>query len=209
MQQIAELIPIALFFIVFFMKGTEIDVAGFHYELDGMYSATAVLIVATTLQVLLTWLVTRKLEKRLVLLFLVVVITGGLTLILQNKIFIQWKPTLFNWALALAFIGSQFLGSGKSLLQRTMGTQIELPNRIWARLNYLWITYFIIVGALNLVVAYGFSEDFWVSYKLYSAIGFTLILSVITALMIAPHARPETVEGGKEKQDDPKSAAEP
>jgi intracellular septation protein len=189
MQQLAELIPIALFFTVFFMKGETVNFAGFHHEIDGIYSATAVLMIATTLQVLLTWLITKRVEKRLWLLFAVVIITGALTLILHNKIFIQWKPTIFNWALALIFIGSTLIGDRRNLLERTLGAQLKLPSGVWSKLNGIWVIYFIIVGALNLLVAYNFSEDAWVSYKLYSAIGFTLALSIITALLISPHLK--------------------
>ncbi len=198
MQQLVELIPIALFFTVFFMKGTEIDLAGFHYQFDGIYTATGVLMAATTVQVLLTWIITKRVEKRLLLLFVVVSVTGGLTLVLQNKIFIQWKPTVFNWALALVFIGSQMIGERRSVLQRTLGAQIELPAGVWRKLNTVWITNFIVVGALNLLVAYNYSEEAWVSYKLYSAIGFTVVLSIITALVISPYIK--DTEPVKEQQ---------
>lgn len=200
MQQLAELIPIALFFITFSMKGDNIDLMGFHHEFDGIYSATAVLMIATTIQVMLTWLITKRLEKRLLLLFAVVMITGSLTLILQNKIFIQWKPTLFNWVLALVFIGSSFIGKRRNLLERTLGAQLHLPAKVWTRLNIIWTLNFIIVGALNLVVAYNYSEDAWVSYKLYSAIGFTLALSLLTALIITPHLKEHEDEVEADKQ---------
>lgn len=203
MQQLAELIPIALFFIVFSMKGDSIDIMGFHHDFNGIYSATAVLMIATTIQVLLTWLITKRLEKRLLLLFAVVVITGGLTLILQNKIFIQWKPTIFNWALALIFIGSNFIGNRRNVLERTLGAQLQLPSQIWSKLSLIWTIYFIIVGALNLAVAYNFSEDAWVSYKLYSAIGFTIALSILTALIITPHIKEHEDEIEPDKQAKP------
>ena len=106
--------------------------------------------------------------------------------------FIQWKPTIFNWVLAVAFGASQFIGS-KNLMERTLGTQISLPKPVWTKLNLLWVGNFAIVGGLNLVVAYLFSEEFWVSYKLYSAIGFTLVLTVITAVIISPHLSEEEV----------------
>ena len=68
-----------------------------------------------------------------------------------------------------------------------MGAQLTLPERVWRQLNLLWIANFLVVGALNLYVAYRFSEATWVSYKLYSAIGFTLVLSALTVLLIMPH----------------------
>lgn len=194
MSQLAEFIPIALFFIVYQMKGETVQLGNWSYTFDGIFSATAVLIAATVIQVLLTWLITRKLERRLLWLLLAVCIFGGATLVFRNQIFIQWKPTIFNWALALAFGASQFVGK-KNLMERTLGAHLQLPHSVWTRLNLLWTAYFTIVGALNLVVAYGFSEETWVSYKLYSAIGFTVLLTVVTALVVGPHIKDQEAPG--------------
>ena len=76
-------------------------------------------------------------------------------------------------------------------MERTLGSQIHLPKPVWGRLNFLWVSNFILVGALNLYVAYNYSEATWVSYKLYSAIGFTLVLTILTALLISPHIKDE------------------
>ena len=190
MKQLAEFVPIALFFIVYQLKGQSVSLGGWEYSFDGIFSATAVLMIATVAQVVITYAITRKFEKRLLWLLLAVVVFGGATLVFRNQMFIQWKPTIFNWALALAFGASQFIGD-KNLMERTLGSQIHLPKLVWTRLNLLWVTNFTIVGGLNLVVAYGFSEDTWVSYKLYSAIGFTLVLTILTALLISPHMKEE------------------
>ncbi len=188
MKQLAEFVPIALFFIVYQLKGTSLELGGWEYNFDGIYSATAVLMLATVAQVLLTWAFTRTLEKRLLWLLLAVLVFGGATLVFHNQMFIQWKPTIFNWVLALLFGGSQYIGD-KNLMERTLGSQIHLPKPVWSRLNLLWVSNFVIVGGLNLVVAYNFSEDAWVSYKLYSAIGFTLVLTILTALLISPYLK--------------------
>lgn len=188
MKQIADFIPIALFFIAYQLDGQNISVGGWTYHFDGIYSATAVLMVATVLQVVLTVAFTRQLEKRLIWLLLAVLVFGGATLAFHNQLFIQWKPTIFNWVLALVFGVSQFVGD-KNLMERTLGSQIHLPKPVWTKLNLLWVANFFIVGGLNIVVAYGFSEKVWVSYKLYSAIGFTLVLTILTALLISPHLK--------------------
>ncbi len=192
MKQLAEFIPIALFFIVYQLKGEQVAIAGWEYTFDGIFSATAVLMIATALQVAVTYAITREFEKRLMWLLLAVVVFGGATLLFRNQMFIQWKPTIFNWVLALAFGASQFIGD-KNLMERTLGSQIHLPKSVWNRLNLLWVSNFAVVGGLNLVVAYGFSEETWVSYKLYSAIGFTLLLTILTALLISPHLKEEQV----------------
>ncbi|MEJ2533327.1 MAG: septation protein A [Halioglobus sp.] len=197
MKQIAEFIPIALFFIVYQLDGETLDLGGWQYTFDGIYSATAVLMIATVLQVVLTWVLTREFEKRLMWLLLAVLLFGGATLAFHNQMFIQWKPTIFNWILAIAFGGSQFIGD-KNLMERTLGSQIHLPKPVWTRLNLLWVGNFALVGALNLVVAYGFSEATWVSYKLYSAIGFTLLLTILTALLISPHLKDEPLGDNRE-----------
>ena len=197
MKQIAEFIPIALFFIVYQLDGETLTLGGWQYTFDGIDSATAVLMIATVLQVGLTWAITREFEKRLMWLLLAVLLFGGATLAFHNQMFIQWKPTIFNWILAVAFGASQFIGD-KNLMERTLGSQIHLPKPVWTRLNMLWVGNFAVVGALNLVVAYGFSEATWVSYKLYSAIGFTLLLTILTALLISPHLKDEPLSDNRE-----------
>lgn len=200
MKQLLEFVPIVLFFIAYQMNGEQISVAGWTYEFDGIFSATAVLMIATVCQVIITYILTREFEKRLIWLALAVLVFGAATLVFRNEAFIQWKPTIFNWVLALVFGASQFIGE-KNLMERTLGSQIHLPKPIWRRLNLLWVGNFFIVGTLNLVVAYGFSEEFWVSYKLYSAIGFTLLLTILTAIIISPHL--------KEDEEDSEGLARP
>jgi intracellular septation protein len=170
MKQLAEFIPIALFFIAYQLDGQSLSLGDWSYHFDGIYSATAVLMLATALQVALTVAITRQLEKRLIWLLLAVLVFGGATLAFHNQLFIQWKPTIFNWVLALVFGVSQFIGD-KNLMERTLGSQIHLPKPVWTRLNLLWVA------------------NFWVSYKLYSAIGFTLVLTILTALLISPHLK--------------------
>lgn len=191
MRQLAEFLPIALFFIVYQMDGDTVSLGAWSHTVDGIFSATAVLMLATLVQLLLTWVLTRQLEKRAIWTAVAVLAFGGATLLLRNELFIQWKPTIFNWVLALAFGASQFIGS-RNLMERTLGGQIQLPRLVWTRLNLLWVAHFTVVGALNLVVAYTWSEAVWVSYKLYSAIGFTLLLTLLTAWLVAPHLKEDT-----------------
>ncbi|MEH6585960.1 MAG: inner membrane-spanning protein YciB [Halioglobus sp.] len=191
MKQLAEFIPIALFFIVYQLNGETVSLGQWNFTFDGIFTATAVLMGATLLQVVLTYVFTRQFEKRAMWMLLAVLIFGGATLLLRNQMFIQWKPTIFNWVLAIAFGVSQFIGQ-KNLMERTLGSQVRLPKPVWTKLNLLWVANFSIVGALNLVVAYGYSESTWVSYKLYSAIGFTLLLTILTAILISPHLKEDT-----------------
>jgi intracellular septation protein len=197
MKQLAELVPIVLFFVAYQLDGNVVSAGEWSYRFDGIYSATAVLMLATAAQIVLTRLVTGHLEKRLLLLGAVVLLFGGATLVLRNQLFIQWKPTMFNWALALVFIAMRWW-TGCSVMERAMGEQLTVPRQAWDRLDRLWIGNFLVVGALNLFVAYRFSEATWVSYKLWSAIGFTLLLSVLTVLLLLPYLRAAGEEPGQD-----------
>ena len=104
-----------------------------------------------------------------------VLLFGSLTLFFQNETFIQWKPTIINWAFALILWGSQFIG-GKAVL----GKQISLPEQVWIRLGYGWALGCFVAGSLNLIIAYNFSLDFWVTYKLVGGFGLTLMYLVIS-----------------------------
>lgn len=190
MMQLLELLPLIAFVLSFRMKGETLDIAGYQYQFDGIYSATAVLMVATVLQVLIVWLWKREVEKRLLWLLATVMVFGAATLILHNQLFIQWKPTIFNWVLCLVLLGSHWF-TEKNLVQRMLGQQLELPAPVYKRLTFIWAGYFFIVGALNLVVAYLFSEAFWVDYKLWSAFGFTVIIAIVTGIVLAPHIKEE------------------
>lgn len=193
MKQVLELIPIALFFIAYQMNGQTVTLGDFSHEFNGMFSATAVLMIATVVQVIALLAIYKKLEKRDLWTAAAVIAFGSLTLFFRNELFIQWKPTIFNWVLAVVFLGFPLFG-GKTLLQKTLGAQLTLPQGIWNRLNLVWVIHFTIVGALNIYVAYQYAEATWVSYKLYSAIGFTILLSILTVIILAPHIKQQSAE---------------
>ena len=188
MKQLLELLPLVLFFGAYQMDGDTLTVGGWSHTFDGIFSATAVLMISTALTWLVSSLLEKRNDKRLMWMTLAVLLFGAATLILRDQRFIQWKPTVFNWVLASVFLGSQFVGE-RTVLERVLGSQLSLPRRIWRRLNVLWIGNFALVGALNLFVAYRFEEAVWVSYKLYSSIGFTLALMLLTVAIVAPHVK--------------------
>ena len=198
MKQIADLIPVVLFFVAYRMDGRAVSLGGWNYHFDGIYTATAVLMIATAAQVVLTRLLSGRLERRLLILAVLVFVFGGATLVLRNQIFIQWKPTIFNWGLAAVFVVAR-LRTGRSIMEETMGDQLQLPAAAWLRLDRLWTVNFLVVGALNLYVAYSFPEATWVAYKLYSSIGFTVLLSLATVALLMPYLR--------EAGDDPPASA--
>ncbi len=186
MTQMLELFPIILFFVAYQYDGSTIHVGTWSYYFDGIFSATTILIAATAVQVAISATLRGRIERREVWILLAVGVFGGITLWFRDPSFIQWKPTIFNWTLALIFLAAHFF-SEKNLIERTLGSQLDLPSDAWKKLNFLWIGNFIVVGALNIFVALNFSESLWVSYKLYSAIGFTILLATLTIIIVSPH----------------------
>jgi intracellular septation protein len=190
MKQILEFLPIVLFFGAYQMDGETLTVGAWSHTFDGIFSATAVLMIATIGVWLVMLAITQRNDKRLMWMMVAVVVFGTATLVLRDQRFIQWKPTVFNWVMAALFFGSQLV-SEKTLLERLLGQQLVLSEVIWKRLNALWVTNFIVVGALNLYVAYQYAEAFWVSYKLYSSIGFMVLMILLTLMIVAPHLKSE------------------
>ena len=109
----------------------------------------------------------------------------------DDPVFFYWKPTVFYWLFALACLGSHFVGE-KTIVQRMMqaasqGTDspIELAPSSWRTLNLMWIAYSVVAGALNIYVAYTFSESTWVNFKLFGLLGLTLVFLVLQSLWMA------------------------
>ena len=180
------------------MDGEVLSLGAWSHTFDGIFSATAVLIISSVMSWLFASLWKKKNDHRLMWMTLAIVVFGAATLILRDQRFIQWKPTVFNWVLAIVFLGSHFMGQ-LTVLQRLLGGQLSLPQKIWTRLSAVWIGNFTLVGALNIVVAYQYEESFWVAYKLYSSIGFTLLLMMLTIIIVAPHVKNQDTETGNEQ----------
>ena len=155
--------------------------------------ATVVVIVATAVQI--TYLLARrqKIDMMLWITFVLVVVLGGATVWFHNATFIKWKPSVLYWAMGLSFWVSQTFFH-KNLLQTMMGQQIELPAKVWQRLNIAWIAFFALMGLLNLYVAYTFSTSTWASFKAFGATGLMLVFMLAQGLYLSRHIKPE-VEG--------------
>ena len=148
--------------------------------------ATVVVIAATVAQVL--WLKARgrKVDAMLWVSLGLVVVLGGATIYFQSETFIKWKPSALYWAMGLALWLSPLL-SGKNLLKVLLGEQMQLPAKVWHRLNFAWIAFFGLMGILNLWVAYTFSTSAWVNFKLFGGIGLMLLFTLAQGLVLAKY----------------------
>lgn len=151
----------------------------------GIFLATLVAIAATFVQVAWVKLRGHKVEIMLWVSLVIIVFFGGATLYLQDESFIKWKPTVLYWVFAAAILGAQLFG--KNLIRSLMGGQMELPDAAWRQMNLSWGGFFAIMGVINLWVAFNFSTDAWVNFKLYGFTGLMLVFVVAQSLMLAKY----------------------
>jgi len=169
-----EFLPVVLFFIAF--------------KYYGIYVATIVGIVVTAVQLLLSTLIRKKLDKKQLITLIVFLFFGGMTLYFHNPIFVKWKPTVIFWIFGIVLFLSHFIGK-KTLMQRMLEHVLEgkatLPKHIWGRLNMAWTVFFSVLGAINIYVAYTYSTDTWVNFKLYGILSLLFLFSFLQAIYLS------------------------
>ena len=174
MKFLFDLFPVILFFIAF--KFTDIFVA------------TGVAMVATFVQILVTWFVYRKIESALWASLIIIMVFGAMTLLFHNEDFIKWKPTVLYWFFALALSGSAFFYK-KNLIKALLGAKIALPEPVWQRLNLAWIGFFLFMGIANLCIAFvfGLSTETWVNFKLFGGSGLMFLFVIIQGVLLSKY----------------------
>jgi intracellular septation protein len=148
--------------------------------------ATMVVIVATIAQISFLLARGRKIDFMLWVSLVLVVVLGGATIWFHSETFIKWKPTVLYWVMGLAFWLSQLLFR-KNLLQALLGSQLLLPAPVWQRLNLAWVAFFMLMGLLNIYVAYTFSTDAWVNFKLFGGMGLMLAFTLAQGVYLSRH----------------------
>ena len=172
MKFLFDMFPVILFFVAF--------------KLYGIYEATAVAIAASFVQIGWVWFRHRKVEPMLWISLGVITVFGGATLLLHNETFIKWKPTVLYWLFS-SVLAIAALIFKKNLIRTMMEKTMTLPEAVWGKLLMSWIAFFVVMGALNLLVAYNYSTDTWVNFKLFGGMGLMLIFVLGQALMLAKY----------------------
>ena len=126
--------PIVLFFIV--------------YKYYGLYAAIYAMIASTFVQIMYSRFTTGKFVTSQILTFTLLVVFGGISIILRDPAFVMWKVSVLYVIFAAVLIGSNYVGS-KTLLERMMGKELELPRATWLNLTWFWSLGFIIIAAIN------------------------------------------------------------
>lgn len=172
MQLLLDFLPIVAFFATYRLTGNDI------------FIATGVLIVAVIVQTSIQWVRHRKVSTVALISAAMVLIFGGLTLLVHDKTFIQWKVTAVYWLLGIAFLASHFFGD-RPMVERLMGESLTLERGLWRRLSWAWIVFFTLLGVLNLYVAYNYSEATWVNFKLFGTLGLMFVFLVAQGVWLA------------------------
>ena len=170
MHQLIELGPVLLF-------------VGTWIISKDIFLSTMVLMAGVSIFAVYEYVSQRKLRGTTHLYLWSALVLGGLTLAFRDETFILWKPTIVNWILAGILFGAQRFAR-KPLFKLLLGKQLPLPEQVWFKLGYGWSLGFFLAGTLNLIVAYNFSLDFWIAYKLVGGFGLTLTYMVIMMVFL-------------------------
>jgi intracellular septation protein len=223
MKLFLDFLPLILFFGVFKIADVNADAAARYatehlgFVVSGgvvgvdeapVLLATVVVIFATLLQISVLLLMRRKVDTMLWVTFALIAVLGGMTIWFHSPTFIKWKPSVLDWAMAVALWLSQTVFK-RNLLQALIGAQLELPKPVWQRLNVAWIAFFTLMGIANLYVAYTYSTSTWATFKVFGLTGLMLLFMLAQGFYIArflkddeePREAPQTRPAASAGQD--------
>ena len=194
-----DLFPVILFFTVFKIAGKYPDISqnlattvGYMADVKQLpvLLATAAAIFATLIQVAWVKWHHGKVDTMLWVSFAIIAVLGGATLLLHDEIFIKWKPTILYWVFSLVLLVSDWLFK-VNLMRKLMQEKLTLPASTWRYVNMSWSLFFGLMGVLNLYVAFNYSTDTWVDFKMFGATGLMLVFVVLQAIVLAKHMEEE------------------
>ena len=204
MKFIFDLLPIFLFFVSFkWAEGHKAVVADWMTQhLGFMVSggvvglteapvllATLVVIAGTLAQVVTLKALRKPVDKMLWAGLVVVVVLGGLTLWFHSEVFIKWKPTIIYWLMGAGLLVSEVIMK-RDVLSQMMGGQIDAPESVWRRLTWAWVAFLFGMGVLNLYVAFNYSTDLWVTFKMWGSLGLTFVFTLVQGVYLSKHMQP-------------------
>jgi intracellular septation protein len=172
MKFLFDFLPVVLFFVA--------------YKVANIFVATGVAIATTLVQVAWLKLRGRPVHAMVWASLAIIVVFGGATLLLQDETFIKWKPTVLYWLLGGVLAGAALVFR-RNLVRTMLSEEVRLPEPVWSRLNWAWVGFFAFMGALNLYVAFNYSTDLWVNFKVFGGMGLMLLFVVVQALFLARH----------------------
>ena len=160
------------------------------YKFTNIFIATIALIIATLLQVLYELVVYRKISTISLITFIAILIFGGATVYFGDEKLIKLKVTIINWLFSIILIYSSYFMKS-TIIERIIGHNIELPKKVWKKLNNIWGWFFFFLGILNLIVMYSFSTNFWVNFKLFGILGITIVFIIFQSIFLSKYLNKE------------------
>ena len=173
MKILYDYFPILCFFIAFM---------GFGHD---MILATKVTLIASAIQTLGTWIVSKRFEKMHLITFVLLLVFGGATILFQDPEFIQIKPTIAYWLFSAILIGGHF--RKKNFIETMLADKISAPAHVWKKLSFSWAGFFFALGAVNYIIYKHFSQEAWAYFKLFGTLGLTLIFVIIQSFFLAKY----------------------
>ncbi len=194
MKQFIDYIPLLVFFIVFALDERVVNIGGFEHSIGGIFSAAEFLLAASVIVYGGLFISQKRLDKFQWITLVAVVLFCLPTIIFRNTDYLKWKAPIVNWIFASVFLGSRFF-SEKPAIQHMMGHAVNAPKEVWQRLNSIWIVYFIILGAVNLIVAFTLSEAHWIQFKVFGNLILTFAFVIGQMPLLAKYIEVDEEEG--------------
>jgi len=169
MKVFFDLIPVLLFFIGF--------------KFFGIFAATAIAIATTLALIVFSKIRHGKVDNMLLANGAIISVLGGVTLLLHDKTYIMWKPTVLYWLAAAVLLISNVVFK-KNFIQQMMGKMLNPPLSIWNKLNLIWVAFLVALGFLNLYVAFNYSLDTWVNFKLFGVTSMLFIFMIVQTIIL-------------------------
>jgi len=188
MKQILDFIPLIIFFAL--------------YKMYDIYTATGALIVASAVQIVLTYIIYKKVEKMQIITFLMVAVFGGMTIFLHDDNFIKWKVTIVYALFAIGLTVSHLMG--KSAIKGMLGKEISLPETVWGKINWAWTLFFTLCAILNVYVAFSLPLDVWVNFKVFGLLIATFAFTLLTGVYIYKHLPKDQLQSKDQTQQNDK-----
>ena len=173
MSHFLSFLSIVLFFAVYFVT-------------RDFFLATMVAIAVVFLQVIVAY-IQGKVDFSLKVTFVTILVMGGMTILFQDEIFFKWKPTVVSWVFAVVLLLSALYNRSSqemNVMKKLMGEQLTLPNDVWLKLAVGWAVGFMMNGAINIYVAYAFSEAAWVNFKVFGLLALMLVYMFIMCVFL-------------------------
>jgi intracellular septation protein len=169
-----ELIPLLLFFVAF--------------KVFGIFAATGVAVAAIAFQIGLRVVRGQRVEPMLWVTGIIALVFGGATLVFRDETFIKWKPTVLYWCGSLALLIGHF-GFDKNFVRDALAKSFDAPADLWLKLLFSWAGFLVVLGVLNLYVAYQFSSETWVTYKVFGSLVLLLSFAALQTAALWRYAK--------------------